>query len=122
MTKAKLAGVISGIAVLGASAAAVAQIANGVPSANPRAGSPVNIVATGYFQKAVEYGTDPLENPSGPITRYGYLNDQPATSASNPFPEPTKTEPDGNTFLRLPNPGGPTAGYNYGGHFLFTSH
>jgi len=61
-----------------------------------------------------------LENPSGVITNYGFLNDFP------PQPiEATKTEPDENTYLVFEdNPGGPSAGFDYGRHFLFheTSH
>jgi len=34
----------------------------------------------------------------------------------------THTEPDENLYLVLSNPGGPTAGYNYGHHFLFQGH
>jgi hypothetical protein len=63
-------------------------------------------------------GSDPLENPSGVITRFGFLNDFP-----DPEPvEPTKTEPDENTYLVLNSPGGPTPGYNYGRHFVFQGH
>ena len=37
--------------------------------------------------------------------------------------QPTKTEPDQNTYLvTRTNPGGPTAGYDYGHHFLIQGH
>jgi len=59
-----------------------------------------------------------LENPSGIITQFGYLNDFPPQTI-----EPTKTEPDENTYLILSsNPGGPTPGYDYGRLFLFQGH
>src|SRR4029453_5016321 len=56
-------------------------------------------------------GLDALENPSGVITRFGLLSTG------------VRTEPDENTYLILDhNPGGPTAGYDYGRHFLFQGH
>ena len=83
----------------------------GVTSANPREGVQPNVIAPGYALEPIAKGTDPLENPSGVITRFGMLSDQ------------TKTEPDQNMYLVLNrNPGGPTPGYNYGKHFLFQGH
>lgn len=120
MDRLKVTGALAGVAAIGCCAVAVGQIPLGVPDANPRAGGPLNIVASGYYETAVAHGTDGLENPIGPISRYGYLNDElPLPTGSG---EPTKTEPDGNTYLVMPNIGGPTAGYNYGKHFLFQSH
>ena len=59
----------------------------------------------------IAQGSDPLENPSGVITKFGFLTDG------------TLTEPDENTYLVLDhNPGGPTSGYDYGRHFLFQGH
>lgn len=59
----------------------------------------------------IAQGSDPLENPSDPITKFGFLKDG------------TRTEPDENTYLILDhNPGGPTSGYDYGRHFLFQGH
>src|SRR5262249_27209099 len=59
--------------------------------------------------------------------RYGYVNDAgtgldacvttPQTSGLD-----TKTEPDQNTYVVGANPGGPTAGYDYGRHFLIQGH
>jgi hypothetical protein len=61
----------------------------------------------------VAQGSDPLENPSGVITTLGYLNDT----------NKTRTEPDENTYLVFDhNPGGPTAGYDYGRQFLYQGH
>jgi hypothetical protein len=92
----------------------------GVSSANPRIDlvSEPNVIAPGFALTKIAQGSDPLENPSGLITRFGYLNDQP------PRPiEPTKTEADENTYLVLDhNPGGPTPGYDYGRRFLFQGH
>jgi len=60
--------------------------------------------------KTLEVGTDPIENPSAKIVQFGLLADG------------TRTEPDQNLYLVLDHPGGPTAGYNYGRHFLFQGH
>ncbi|HEY9601496.1 MAG TPA: hypothetical protein V6C85_07800 [Allocoleopsis sp.] len=90
----------------------------GVPYANIRQGHPPNVVVRGFQLKALAQGADRLENPSGVITKFGYLNDFPPQPV-----EATKTEPDENTYLVLDrNPGGSTFGYNYGRHFLFQGH
>jgi hypothetical protein len=89
-----------------------------VPAANPRAGIQPTVVARGYELVSLAQGSDPLENPSGVITKLGSLNDFPPQLV-----EPTKTEPDENTYLVLHrNPGGPTAHYDYGRRFLFQGH
>jgi len=82
----------------------------GLPTANPAEGVQPTVVSSESALVPIVRGTDPLENPSGVITRFGLLSDQ------------TKTEPDQNTYLVLDNPGGPTPGYNYGRHFLFQGH
>jgi hypothetical protein len=108
------------VCALGAAAApAAASIPPpGVPTANHRVGHPPNKVAPGFTLKKIAQGSDPLENPSGLITTFGFLND-----ASTQPVEATKTEPDQNTYLvfkhGLP---GPTHGYDYGTHFLFQPH
>ena len=90
----------------------------GVGSANARSGHPDNVIASGFSLNLIAQGSDPLENPSGVITQFGYLNDFPPQTV-----EPTKTEPDINTYLILDhNPGGPTSNYDYGRHFLFQGH
>src|SRR5690242_13161930 len=61
----------------------------GVPLGNLRVDSPENVVADGFKLVRVAQGTDPLENPSGTITSYGYLSNV----------DKTKTEPDENTYL-----------------------
>ena len=89
-----------------------------VSSANPRSGHPANIIASGFALQKIAQGSDPLENPSGIITHFGFLNDSP------PQPiERTRTEADENTYLIFDaNPGGPTPGYDYGRHFLYQGH
>jgi hypothetical protein len=112
-------GAVAASAVLIAAAVAVAQIVNGVPNANPRSGSPANVMANGFMLQRVVNGNDSLENPAGVFTRYGYLDD----STLQLDHQPTKTEPDQNTYLVTGrNPGGPTAGYNYGHRFLIQGH
>jgi hypothetical protein len=87
----------------------------GVDFANLREGTPRNVIAPGFRLKVLAKGVDRLENPSGAITTFGFLNDFPPQPV-----EATKTEADQNTYLVLDhNPGGPTPGYNYGRHFLF---
>jgi hypothetical protein len=114
-----LAGAAAGAAVLAVAAVAVAQIINGVPNANPRSGSPANVVANGFALERVVNGNDTLENPAGIFARYGYLND----STIQADKQPTKTEPDQNTYLvARHSPGGPTAGYDYGHRFLIQGH
>ncbi len=113
------AGAAVGAAVLVVAAVAVAQIFSGVPNANPRTGSPFNVVANGFALQRVANGNDALENPAGIFTRYGYLDD----SALQTDKQPTKTEPDQNTYLvSRHSPGGPTPGYDYGHRFLIQGH
>lgn len=93
-------------------------VLHGVADANQRVGHPNTVIAAPFALKKVVQGSDPIENPSGVITQFGYLNDFPPQTV-----EPTKTEPDENTYLKLrKNPGGPTEGYDYGRHFLFQGH
>src|SRR4249919_1208093 len=112
--------VVLAVCALGAAAApAAASIPPpGVPNANHRVGHPANKVAPGFTLTKIAQGSDPVENPSGLITQFGFLND----GSTQPV-EPTKTEPDQNTYLvfkhGLP---GPTHGYDYGTHFLFQAH
>jgi hypothetical protein len=114
-----LVSLVAATALGGGSAAARPHLINkGVSSANPRAGSPPTSVTPGFELAIVAQGSDALENPSGLITRFGYLDDFPPQTI-----EASKTEPDENTYLHLDhNPGGPTAGYDYGRRFLFQGH
>ena len=117
------------LAVLNATAAllstpqrvyAASPYSTGVPAANPRidlVAQPI-VISPGLSLVPLATGTDPLENPSGVITHFGYLNDFPPQPV-----EATKTEADENTYLVLDhNPGGPTERYDYGRHFLFQGH
>src|SRR5205809_3345452 len=88
----------------------VNQKVSGVPGANPVAISD-NVLSSEFAARLVDQGSDLLENPSGPIERFGNLSDG------------NRTEPDENTYLILDhNPGGPIPGYDYGHHFLFQGH
>jgi Bacterial protein of unknown function (DUF839) len=87
------------------------QLRSGVHDANPAVGSPDNKLPQGFTLQKIAEGIDPLENPSGKITLFGFLSDG------------TRTEPDENTYLVLDhNPGGPNSGFDYGRHFLFQGH
>ena len=104
-----------------AAAGALAQIGSGVPSANPRSGTQPTVIAPGFSLQTVAVGADPLENPAAEITKYGFLNDGPGTTANRN--QPTKTEPDINTYLSSTfNLGGPAAGFDYGRRYLFQGH
>src|SRR5262245_28902510 len=59
-------------------------LGGGVASANAHTNSPETIVPPGFSLQIVVQGIELLENPSGIITRFGFLND-----TNN-----TKTEPD----------------------------
>ena len=85
---------------------------SGVPDANCCPNTPSdNIYSPEFVSGLLAEGLDLLENPAGPITRFGNLSDG------------SRTEPDENTYLILDhNPGGPTQGYDYGRHFLFQGH
>jgi hypothetical protein len=107
----KLIGACVALAALVLAGVAVAQIVSGVPSAQPAEGSSVNLLATGFTTKTVAQGSETLENPTPTQTKYGFLNDG------------TRTEPDQNAYLvTATNPGGPTAGFEYGHHFLVQGH
>jgi hypothetical protein len=120
MNRKPLPGVVVMIGALAGLALAVGSnnINSDVPSANPRLGHPANVIASGFTLRKIAEGSDPLENPSGVITNFGFLNDAPPHLI-----ERTKTEPDENTYLVFDsNPGGPTPGYDYGRHFLYQGH
>jgi len=111
-----VAGTAAAVAGLAATGAAIAQIATSVPSANPTTGSTANLVAGGFGTKVVAEGLDPLENPVSIFRTYGYLEDN-----ADPLAR-TRTEPDENTYVVAGDVGGPTAGYDYGSHFLIQGH
>jgi hypothetical protein len=96
----------------------VAQDIQGVPLAHQRSGHPDNVIAPGFKLVKLVEGTDPIENPSGVITRFGLLNDFP------PRPiEATRTESDENLYLVFDhNLGGPKEGFDYGRRYIFSGH
>ena len=53
------------------------KIDSEVVSANPRLGHPANVIASGFTLHKIVEDADPLENPSGVITNFGFLNDSP---------------------------------------------
>src|SRR5919204_5398930 len=115
---AAIAVAAAAIGVAVAEAGTQSQVSQGVASANAKAGHPANVVAPGWQLRPVVQGSDQLENPGGIFDDFGYLADGAA-----PNLEATKTEPDQNTYLVFKkSPGGPTAGYDYGRHFLFQFH
>jgi hypothetical protein len=92
------------------------DLGGGVPSPNSEGaggvGTTSNLLPDGFTLDEVARGTDPLENPSGAITKFGFLSDGI-----------TGTEPDENTYLILDhNPGGPDPHFDYGRRFLFQGH
>jgi hypothetical protein len=121
--------ILTGVTVA-ATVGAVVQAGDDLRIANPPAANPetppvsgvqANAIANNFSLRRIAQGSDPLENPSGVIKWFGLLDD--ADSSATPPKPQTKTEPDENTYLVLDhNPGGPTAGYHYGRHFLIQGH
>jgi hypothetical protein len=111
-----VAGAAAAVAGLAVTGVAIGQIATAVPSTNPAVGSTPNLVAPGFGTRIVAEGIDPLENPVGAFATYGYLDDN-----ADPLAR-THTEPDENTYVVADHVGGPTAGYDYGRHFLIQGH
>ena len=104
-----------------------------VPAQVKAAGyAPANVLSQGLSESIAAQGSTALENPSGPIGWYGYINNAP--SPDNPAlpqmvpgttaapTEAQKTEPDKNTYLVLKGQDGADPGYDYGTHFLFQGH
>ena len=127
-----VAGAAIFAATVGASLNDISDL-TGVPSANPKAAgyAPSSQLSPELRQTLVAQGSMPLENPSGAVGWYGYIND--AASPDNPLlpqfvpaagstTEAQKTEPDKNTYLVLQNQHGADPHYNYGTHFLFQGH
>lgn len=89
----------------------IGPITTGVKWAKPRVGHPGTTISSGFKLVKLVDGQFPIENPSGPITKFGDL----ATG--------TPSEPDENTYVVFDhNPGGPVPGFDYGRHFLFQGH
>jgi hypothetical protein len=98
-----------------------AQVTN-VPTANPRIAGVVapNILSPELQQIIWASGSMALENPVTNVGFYGY-NTAPFIVLP-PDTQPSKTEPDKNTYLVLRNQVGPDSHYDYGTHFLFQGH
>jgi hypothetical protein len=129
---------VSAVAAAGAALYAAASLAapsglTGVPSANTKSTgyAPASVLSAELQQTVVAQGSTKVENPTAPISYYGYDNDR-LNAAGQPFMvastatgnvEAKKTEPDKNTYLvfkkGLP---GFDPGYDYGSHFLFQGH
>lgn len=90
--------------------------------------SAANALSPELRESVVAQGANRLENPSGSIAYYGYLDDGPLVPpAGVALPtvgkvEASKTEPDKNTYLILAHQHGADASYHYGSHFLFQGH
>ena len=109
-------GAVAAVAGLSATGVAVGQIDSGVPGTNAAVGSTPNVIAPDWGLRQLAEGSDPLENPSGIYDTYGFLEDN-----ADPIAR-TRTEPDENTYVVARGIGGPTAGFDYGTHFLFQGH
>ncbi len=106
------------------SALTVAAGLTPVPDANPKTTGVAapNVLSPELAEKIVGQGSNPLENPSGQFTLYGYNNDGPMLPALGSNVEATKTEPDKNTYLVIPHLSGADPSYDYGKRFLFQGH
>jgi hypothetical protein len=86
----------------------IGQILKGVPAANPKVCTPATLIDPDFKLKVVATRSDPVEDPSGPITFFGQLSTG------------TLTEPDQNTYLVLDhNPGGSNPTFDYGRHIVY---
>src|SRR5262249_16129481 len=108
-------GLVSLLTLITASAFAdndgVGRIEDGVPAANAATGSPATQIDPDFKTRVIATGNDPLENPFSVFIKFGMLTNT------------TRTEPDKNLYLVFyHNPGGPSAGFDYGRHFLFQGH
>jgi hypothetical protein len=116
-TTALVAGLVGSLATIpvvrGSSDLQIFSVPEANPSNPPAPSAQPNRIGNNLALQRLVQGSDPLENPSGVITTFGYLNDT----------NKTRTEPDENTYLVFDhNPGGPTSGYEYGRHFLYQGH
>ncbi|MDQ1486918.1 MAG: hypothetical protein QOJ62_2611 [Actinomycetota bacterium] len=81
-----------------------------------------NVLSPELTQILLAQGSNKLENPSGIVTNYGYVNDGPFLPALGTNTEAHKTEPDKNTYLVLSGQHVADPNYWYGAHFLFQGH
>lgn len=108
-----------------AAAGASAQHLAHVPNANPRMAGVTSptILSPQLAQVVAAQGSMLVENPTGLVKYYGYLNNQPnLLPALGGNVEASKTEPDKNTYLVLHGLKGADPRYDYGTRFLFQGH
>jgi hypothetical protein len=120
----RILAVVIALALASGSVLSLAAGLTPVPAANPKAAgfAAPNVLSPELAEKVVAQGSNPLENPSGQFTLYGYNNDGPPLPSLGSNIEATKTEPDKNTYLVLPQLSGADANYDYGHRFLFQGH
>jgi hypothetical protein len=130
--------ILAGAAVLVAGAGATVALTGGSVQAHDGlnlTSIQANVDTRGYTapntlspqlrELAVAQGSYKLENPVPDAQYYGYSGDGPHVPDVLVPPggvESTKTEPDKNTYLRMPGLKGADPGYNYGSRFLFQGH
>lgn len=113
------------IASLFSAGAVTAADLTPVPNANPKVANMAapNVLSPEIIETIVARGSMPIENPTADYTYYGYNNNGTMLPAdATTLKEASKTEPDKNVYLVLPNQQGADSKYNYGGHFLFQGH
>jgi hypothetical protein len=130
VSKAMAAIGMGACALVAATGAAEALNVGGVDSVPPKeTGKAVPVMlARGLAKVIVAQGSDSLDGGTAANPYYGYDGDGPMVPAPGDTPTPThqveatKTEPDKNTYLVLQGERGPTAGFDYGTHFVFQGH
>ena len=84
-TKSRLLAAAICCAPVAAWADGIGPFVNGVATANPAEGAPANVLSSDFTATQVATGTDPLENPSGPIqSRAGKASKTLRALASSP--------------------------------------
>src|SRR5574338_1697895 len=87
-----------------------------------------NVLSPQLREVTVAEGANRLENPTDTIGFYGYnsngshVADPTLVQSPGRSVEANKTEPDKNTYLRLPGLHGADPHYHYGTHFLYQGH
>lgn len=101
-----------------------------VSAANPKVDGMAapTALSPGLRESAVARGSMPMENGASVFLYYGYNGDGPMLPLPGDVQAPgynveaTKTEPDKNVYLVLPDQRGADASYHYGRRFLFQGH
>src|SRR3954454_14576190 len=93
------------------------------PNGDTRGVAVPNSLAPQLAEQVSAQGSQRLENATAAVPYYGYDgNGTLVPDPANSLAEASKTEPDKNTYLRLPGLHGADPGYRYGTHFLFQGH